>query len=90
MNYLRPHPGSLLITPSVKVAISHLVCQYKTILDTLKLIHNTGLNKYVNKVVCFYSVYFQQLSAVLESVYKSRDLFNLKTIECVWPRDFHV
>lgn len=37
MNYLRPHLGSLLITPSVKVAISHLVCQYKTLLDTLKL-----------------------------------------------------
>ena len=37
MKYLRPHPGSLLITPSVKVAISHLVCQYKTLLDALKL-----------------------------------------------------
>ena len=37
MKYLRPHLGSLLITPSVKVAISHLVCQYKTLLDTPKL-----------------------------------------------------
>lgn len=37
MKYLRPHLASLLITPSVNVAISHLVCQYKTLLDALKL-----------------------------------------------------
>ena len=37
MKYLRPHLGSLLITPSVKVAINHMVYQYETLLNSLEL-----------------------------------------------------